>query len=64
VHRASALETWAALTQVDQTEPGLFERSVGAFDLFILDDAKGDVDDVSVRHSGYDPRAEQSMADI
>ena len=46
LHRSLAVAEWAALKNADGEVS--FERSVGALDLFILDDApEGDVDDVS-----------------
>lgn len=51
MHKSLALEGWAALKQDDQNDDS-FERSVGAFDLFILEDApEGDIDDVSAAES-------------
>ncbi len=47
LHRSLAVQEWAALKYGEQKDDS-FERSVGAFDLFILDDApEGDIDDVS-----------------
>ena len=47
LHRSLAVAEWAALKYGDQRDDS-FERPVGAFDLFILDDApEGDLDDVS-----------------
>ncbi len=49
LHRSLAVQEWAALKYGEQKADS-FERSVGAFDLFILDDApEGDIDDVSAR---------------
>jgi hypothetical protein len=45
------VEEWAALKSGDQNDNS-FERSVGAFDLFILEDApEGDINDVSAAES-------------
>jgi hypothetical protein len=49
LHRSLALEEWEALKSGTQKDES-FERSVGAFDLFILDEApEGDLDDVSLK---------------
>jgi F-box protein 21 len=46
LHRSLAVAEWASLKNGDGEAS--FERSVGALDLFVLDDAPdGDVDDVS-----------------
>ncbi len=49
LHRSHAVREWVGLKYGEQKDHS-FERSVGAFDLFILDDAlEGDIDDVGGR---------------
>jgi hypothetical protein len=58
LHRSNAIDIWATLKHEAQ-EDTLFERSVSAFDLFILDDVHGaDLDEVS------DPLTNRSLVRI
>jgi hypothetical protein len=60
IHRSLAVEEWYNI-QLASTNPSgrhgtiSLERALGAFDLFVLHDQPGDLDDVSVLHAcpGY-----------
>jgi hypothetical protein len=52
MHRSLAVDEWAILRYGDQKDDS-FARGVGAFDLFILDEApEGDINDVCAGRSG------------
>lgn len=44
VHRARAIEEWSRLIRGDQVS---LERGLGAFDMFVLHDERGDLAEVS-----------------
>ncbi|KAF7504116.1 hypothetical protein GJ744_002685 [Endocarpon pusillum] len=64
LHRSLAVQEWAALKDGEQQD-GSFEKSVGALDLFILDDAReGDIDDIFQRLDDYIDAIRRAHPDI
>lgn len=61
IHRSIAIDEWYNIQLVTSTHSGQpqslsLERALGAFDLFVLHDQPGDLDDVSTPRMTRPPR--------